>query len=102
MPAVQAIIILACRTVLASCLYIKLRRWASEDPAPGEWTGKSIDVGEIKPKVDDVRRNYLAARQSAKGVRFHKALLGFTRRAVARLAYFRDRKSEEHAHTHDP
>src|SRR2546421_5697909 len=100
---IQTIVVLAGFALLAVCFWIKLRLWASADHDAAQWTGKSIDVAGIKPKVDEVRRDHLAAtRQHAKGGCFHSALVGLARRAVARLAYFRNREPEEHVHAHDP
>ena len=102
MTAVQAIIILVCVAVLVICSCIQLRRWESEFLKPRPLTGNSSAVAKLKPKLEHVRRNYLAARPPARGVCYHKALLGLARRAVVRLPYFRDREAEEHAKIHNP
>ena len=97
MPDIEVTIGLAAEAILVSYLYLKHRQRVRSRPErydPAEWTGKAIDVTKLKPMVEDVRRNYLAARQLAKGVCFHRALLGLARRAVARLAHFHDRESE--------
>ena len=86
--------------VLTGFLYFKHRQRLlshSEHHNPVEWTGRGIDTSEIKQTVEAVRRDYEAARPKAKGVFFHRTLLGFARRAVARLAYFHERdRAQEH------
>ena len=96
---------LAVVAVLAGYLYIKHRqrvRRREERYDPAEWTGKAIDVTDLIPRVNKVRQNHLAARQAPKGFYFHQALLDWARQTVARLAYFRDRKSAEQAQTRGP
>jgi hypothetical protein len=88
---------------LASYLYAKHRqreRSLAERYDPAEWTGTAIDVTPLKPRIEGVRRDYLAAQQPSKGLCFHRALLELARRAVAQLAYFHDRAPEHHAQTH--
>jgi hypothetical protein len=100
MSILEVTIWLAVVAALASYLYAKHRqrlRSASERYDPAKWTGKAIDVTKLKPRVEDVRRDYLAARQPAKGLCFHRALMDLARQAVARLAYFHDRPPEPHA-----
>jgi hypothetical protein len=63
------------------------------------WTGKPIDAEKLKPAVESVRGDYLAACRPTAGFCFHKSLLGFARRAVASLGYFRGKAPEEHAQT---
>jgi hypothetical protein len=70
-----------------------------EPPDSTEWIGKAIDVSGIIPRVKDVRRNHLAARQPPQGWCFRRALLELARQAVARSAYFHDRVPGEHAPT---
>jgi hypothetical protein len=89
--------------VLSSYLYLKHRqrmRRESKRGKPAEWTGKPIDVIQLKPTLEKLRRDYLAARQPSIGVPFHRSLLGLARRTVVRLAYFQDRESNEQAHAH--
>jgi len=66
----------------------------SEHSSPQDWTGKAIDATDLNRTLKRVRSDYLAARPKPKGVCFHRGLIGFARRAVARLPYFHDR---EHA-----
>jgi len=100
MSAFEIIIRLAAVAVLASYLHLKHRQRARCRPGacdPAEWTGKSIDVTKLKPAVEDLRRDYLAARQPTRGIFFHRNLFELARRRVARLAYFQDKESEEQA-----
>jgi hypothetical protein len=88
----------AALAVLAGYLFIKHRKrarnWAPPcDPA--QWTGKAIDVTELKPAVENARRSGWVSRQTVRGC-FHKALLRLMRRNVTRFGYFHERKSEEH------
>ncbi len=79
----------------------RLRNWTpQEDPA--KWTGHGIEASELKPRVEQVRRDYLGARQATRDVCFHRALFGLARRAVMQLGYFRRRESEEHARDYGP
>jgi hypothetical protein len=105
MSAFEIIIGLAAVAMLSSYLYVKRRqrvRSRSERYDPPKWTGKPIDVTKLKPALEAVRRDYPSARQSTRGIFFHRSLLGLARRAVARLAYFHDRASEEPAQTRGP
>ncbi|MCX6905860.1 MAG: hypothetical protein NTW03_20735, partial [Verrucomicrobia bacterium] len=86
-----------------SYLHIKQRQRARSWPGacdPAEGTGKSIDVTKLNPTLEDLRRDYLAARQPTRGIFFHRNLFELTRRRVARLAYFQDKESEENAQRH--
>jgi hypothetical protein len=105
MPWFRFIIELAVLALGACYLFFKhrqrVRNWAPPDD-PGKWTGHGIKTSELKPRVEQVRRDPLAARQGTRRVCFHRYLLGFARRAVVRLGYFRHRESEEHARDHGP
>ena len=99
MSDLEMIIGLAVVAMLSSFLYIRHRQRVHqqyERSDPVQWTGQAIDVTKLKPTIEDLRRDYLAARQSTRGIHFHRSLLGLARRTVARLAYFHDRESEEH------
>ena len=104
MPSLEVIIRLTVVAALASFLYAKHRQrvrgrlWRYN---PAKWTGKAIDVTELKPRIEGVRRNYLAAQQPAKGICFHRSLIELARRAVAQMEYFRDRAPEHRAHAHN-
>ena len=89
---------LAIALVLAGYFYSKHRLRApcrEERYDPEKWTGKAIDVASLQPRLNEVRRNYLATRHSPRGLWFHQVLLEWTRQAVARLAYFHSRKSRD-------
>ena len=102
MFAFQATGVLVCMAAIAGWTYITLRCWASEKHDPARWAGKSLDAAKLKPNIDRVRQDYLAACQPTKGVCFHRSMLALARRAVAQSAYLRDRKAEEHAPAHSP
>ncbi len=103
MSDIEIIIRLTAVAVLTSYLLIKhchrtrqrYERYHSQGAA-----GKAIDATQLTPAIAAIRRNYLANRRPASGASFHTALLGLARRAVARLAYFHDKESEEHPQTH--
>jgi len=103
MTAFEIVIELIGVVVLSCYLYSKHRqriRRQSKRYDAAEWVGKPIDVTKLKPTVEDVRCDYLAARLSTRGILFHRSLLGIARRTVARLAYFQDRESHDPAHEH--
>ena len=105
MSGTDIILWLGLVALLGSYFYIKHRRAVrsrSEPSDAAKWSGNSIDVTQIKPRVEDVRRNHLPAQQPAKGLCFHRALIELARQAVARLAYFHDRASEDHPQAHRP
>jgi len=91
--------------MLSSYLCLKHRQRARIESGrhpPAKWTAKPIDVTKLKPSVEAVRRDYLAARQSTRGNFFRRRLLGLVRRRIAQLSYFHDRESEVPAQTDDP
>lgn len=65
-----------------------------EDPA--EWVGHGIDVSQLRPQLQQLRRAHVAARLAPGGVCFHRYLLGFARRVILQSGYFRQRQPEEH------
>jgi hypothetical protein len=105
MSGLEITIRLAVVAVLAGYLYTKHRQrvlgW-SEGVDPAKWTGRAIDVAKLKPRVEELRRDYLSGRPPAKGLCFHQSLLNLARRVVVQLAYFHDREPEAHEHTHSP
>jgi hypothetical protein len=105
MPRFRLIIELAVLTLGACYLYIKhrqrVRNWTPRED-PEKWTGHGIEASELKPRVERVRRDPLAARQATRGICLQRYLLGFARRAVVQLGYFRHKEPEEHAHDHGP
>jgi len=105
MSGLEITIRLAIVAVLAGYLYSKHRQrvyswYAERDPA--KWSGRAIDVAKLKPKVEELRRDYLTGRASATGRCFHRCLLNLARQVVVRLAYFHDREPQAHEHTHSP
>jgi hypothetical protein len=104
MSVLEIIVRLAAVALLAGYLFIKhrqrVRNW-SGPKNPAEWTGRAIDATRLRPTIDRVRHDYLAARPPpARSIWCRKALLALAGRTVGRLSFFRDRKSEGEAHKH--
>lgn len=96
MLIVLAILTLVTLTGLWVGFCIKMSQWISiEEQDPPKRTGRSIDVANLKPRVEDARRDYLAARGSPRGQFFHTALLRRARQVVTHFAYFRRQAREE-------
>lgn len=89
----------------ASYLFFKhrqrVRNWAPRDD-PQKWTGHGIEVSALSPRVEQVRRDYLVARQATRGIWFRRSLVELARRAVMRLGYFQHRKTAQNAHSYGP
>lgn len=103
MSVLEIIIRLTAVAVLVSYLCFKQRqrvRSSCEPSLPGQRTGVVTDVAKLKPRIDVVRHDYLAARHPTKGRCYHRALLEIARREVAQLGYFGARKEEDQSHTH--
>ena len=103
MSAWQNIIGLVALVALSGYLYLKHRqraRAAIDRRVRTNLTGEPIDVSKLAPTVRQVRQDYLAARRPSGNVFSHRNLLGLLRRAVARLAYFHDRETEQPGHIH--
>jgi hypothetical protein len=101
MSGVEIIVRLAVVAMLAGWLLSKQRRrmrTAEVQYDPAEWTGHTIDVSSLKPKLEAVRRNHLAACPPNSDIGFHHALLHLARRFVLRLPYFQRRGT----HPDDP
>ncbi len=101
----QLIIELTALTLGGCYLWFKhrqrMRNWTPREE-PEKWTGHGIEASELKPRIEQVRENYLAARQAAGGIWFHRYLLRLARRAVMELRYFRHREAEARSHDHGP
>jgi hypothetical protein len=100
MSDIETIIGLVVVALLGAYLYFKHCQRTYSAPEPRQqrqWTGHPIDAENLKQQVEKVRVNYLAARGARKGACFHRSLLGLARRAVAGLAFFRDRRGNGHA-----
>ena len=100
MPWFRLIIEMTVLALGAWYLYFKhrqrVRNWTPRDD-PEKWTGHGIEASALKPRLEQVRRDPVAARQATRDSYFHRNLLGFARRAVVQLGYFRHREPEEHA-----
>ncbi len=79
----------------------RVRNWAPQDD-PQKWTGHGIEVSALRPRVEQVRRDYLLARQAPRGTWFHRSLVELARRAVMRLGYFQHRETEQNVHNDSP
>jgi hypothetical protein len=103
MAPLELIIEFTLLTLGVCYLYFKqshgVRDWTRQDNTE-KWTGHSIEASKLKPRVEQVRRDPLAAQRATKGGCFHHYLLGCARRAVLQLEYFRHREPEENARYH--
>ena len=55
-----------------------------------QWQATVLDISSISPKLDHLRRDYLAAVHSqSRYARYHTRLIGSVRKALLRLPYFR-------------
>ena len=75
--------------------YLYYRHWKRirheiESPGERDWIGKGFDPSGIAPKIEDVRKNYLAETHPPE-THFRRGLLAFARQAVSHLAFFEDR-----------
>jgi len=75
--------------------YLFYRQWQrvtqNAEPADSkDWDGKGFDASGIAPKIDQVRKDYLAHKHAPES-HFRRGLVAFARKAVAHLAYFQDR-----------
>jgi hypothetical protein len=78
MSVVEVIIALTAVALLVSYLCIKHRQRVRSGTDPydyGQPTAGVIDVTALKPRIDAVRRNYLATRKPQNGLGYHRALL---------------------------
>jgi hypothetical protein len=79
----------------------RVRNWAPRND-PQEWTGHGIEVSALTPRVAQVRREYLVARQAPRGIWFHQSLVELARHAILRLGYFQHRETEQNVHNYGP
>ena len=84
-----AIVGLAIVVFLGRCLWHRYRH------VQGQLPGGSV-AGDLLPRMEQVRHDYLAARGLAPSPWYRKGLLAAARHAVRALAFFADRKSEPH------
>lgn len=81
-------------------LFIKhCRRITRPESSFWESSGTSADLTNLNAKMENVRRDYLAATRPTRDAGFRRALLGVTRKIVARLDYFRDKGADMPAST---
>ncbi len=75
--------------------YLWYKRWQREAARgclhyeKSNWTGKGLDASQLKPKLEAVRRNYVAALRPATSVGSHRNLIIMARRAILELDFFR-------------
>ena len=96
MSVVECILRLLAVALLAGYLSVKRRQRIAHRPLredPARWTGTTIDVTELTPKVNRVRQDHLAARPSSgQSLSYRHHLLALAGRVVGQLSFFRDRK----------
>jgi hypothetical protein len=93
--------LLALGLVAILLVFLCYRHWQRvrheiEPPGAGNWTGKGFDPSGIKPRIESVRKDYLAESHPPEP-HFRRGLLAFAREAVSHLAFFQDR-----SHTSEP
>ena len=67
--------------------------WRRYKPVRGQLAGGTT-AGDLLPRIEQVRHDYLAARGMAPSPWYRKGLLATARHAVRALAFFADRKSD--------
>jgi hypothetical protein len=67
--------------------------WDRYKPVRGQLAGGTT-AGDLLPRIEQVRHDYLAARGIAPSPWYRKGLLATARHAVRALAFFADRKSD--------
>jgi hypothetical protein len=77
---------------LAIVAFLGSRLWYRYKPAQGQLAGGTV-AGDLLPRIEQVRHDYLAARGMAPSPWYRKGLLTAARHAVRALAFFADRKS---------
>ena len=93
MSTVETIIRLGVAAVLAGFLFYKhwqRTRQVAEPIDPKDWTAKGFDATGIAPRIERVRRGYLAEKHPTE-THFHRRLVAFAREAVSHLAFFQKR-----------
>jgi len=70
--------------------------WHRYKPVRGQHPGGTT-AGDLLPRIEQVRQDYLAARGMAPSPWYRKGLVAAARHAVRALAFFRDRKSDPQA-----
>jgi hypothetical protein len=104
MSVVEVVLKLVVVAALASYLFLKHRQRArswSEARDPAKWTGTAIDATKLMATVERVRQDYFAALQlPPHSIWYRRVLVELGQQAVRRLAWFRDRKTEDDATKH--
>ena len=101
MSDTESMIRLAIVAALGSYLYIKHSQRVRQGPPPEDpekWTGLTIDVATLKPRVEELRRDYLREQLPAEDLCFQRALLDLARQVVLRMAFFSERGPGSHEH----
>lgn len=99
MSRLEVIARLSAVAILA--VYLVFKHWQKlHRPAPREfWTGRPLDVTQLRPRIERLRHDYLAELGfSHHTVCYRRALVIHARRALARVPYFRDRQAEPETH----
>jgi len=81
---------------LAIVVFLGRYLWYRYRPVQGQLLAGSV-AGDLLPRIERVRHEYLAARGMAPSPWYRKGLLAAARHAVRALAFFRDRKSDPQA-----
>ena len=105
MSVTEIIVRLLVAALLISYLVSKHRQRVRNRPAepldPAVWTGTGIDTSRLVPRIELVRRDYLAgARSPMHDIWYRRGLLAWMRQAVAQLSFFQKRKSKDDAQGH--
>lgn len=78
---------------LAIAVFLGRRWWHPHKPLQGQLQSGTT-AGDLLPRIEQIRHDYLAARRMAPSLWYRKGLMGAARRAVRALPYFRDRKGD--------
>ena len=95
---VSAALFMVSATVALLAYYLWLNRLYKSGKIGGtdQWTGSAFDAASVAPRLQQVRKDYLAA-QSSRPRPHPPGLLKVAAEAVARLSYFCRPKSEPEA-----
>ena len=104
MTHAEIILRLAALTIFSSYLFFKHRQRLRRRPAPKDLShlaGHALDAAQLQPRLQHLRDDYLAERDSSRhSARFRKGLVSNARRAIGCLAFFRNKKEEHENQTH--
>jgi hypothetical protein len=86
--------------LLLGYLFFKRRQRFLNQPLredPEKWTRTTFDVAKVKPRVDGLRGDYLAAPRPSAQTRWYRyRLLAVAARALSQLSFFREQVSADH------